>query len=104
MTFQVSIGFSGLDNPDGADEQSKVYALFVGDTVVVNEVNSTENIIFLLQNLCQNEPCTVLTSSKKDINHIAIILKDDGGQNDDADNNNAIAPRRAAAEKNRVKF
>jgi hypothetical protein len=38
MTFQVSIGFSGLDNPDGKDEQSKTYALFIGDTVVVNEV------------------------------------------------------------------
>lgn len=39
MTFQISIGFSGLDNPDGKDDQSKVYALFIGDTIVVNEVN-----------------------------------------------------------------
>lgn len=38
MTFQISIGFSGLENPDGTDEHSKTYALFVGDTVVVNEV------------------------------------------------------------------
>ena len=38
MTFQVSIGFSGLENPNGNDEQSKIYALFIGDTVVVNEV------------------------------------------------------------------
>lgn len=38
MTFQISIGFSGLDNPDGKDEQSKSYALFIGDTIVVNEV------------------------------------------------------------------
>ena len=41
MTFQVSIGFSGLDNPDGNDGQSKTYALFIGDTVVVNEVNTS---------------------------------------------------------------
>ena len=39
MTFQVSIGFSGLENPNGKDEQSKTFALFVGDTVVVNEVS-----------------------------------------------------------------
>ena len=39
MTFQVSVGFSGLDNPNGKDNQSKTYALFVGDTVLVNEVN-----------------------------------------------------------------
>ena len=42
MTFQVSIGFSALDNVDGKDEQSKIYALFIGDTVVVNEVNMTK--------------------------------------------------------------
>lgn len=42
MTFQVSIGFSNLDNPDGEDEQSKVYALFIGDTVLVNEVKNDE--------------------------------------------------------------
>lgn len=39
MTFQISIGFSGLTNPDGKDDQSKTYALFIGDTVVVNEVD-----------------------------------------------------------------
>jgi nucleosome binding factor SPN SPT16 subunit len=46
MTFQISIGFSGLDNPDGQDEQSKTYALFIGDTVVVNEVNKSLLIMF----------------------------------------------------------
>ncbi|CAF1184005.1 unnamed protein product [Adineta ricciae] len=86
MTFQVSIGFSALDNIDGKDEQSKIYALFIGDTVVVNE----------------NEPCSILTSSKKDINHIAIILKDDGTQDGDVDETPPVVPRRAAAEKNRA--
>jgi len=61
MTFQVSIGFSDLENSDGRDDQSRIYALFIGDTVVVNE----------------NEPCAMYTTSKKDINHIAIILQDD---------------------------
>ncbi len=49
MTFQISIGFSGLDNPDGKDEQSKNYALFIGDTVVVNEVNKSLLIFFFLR-------------------------------------------------------
>ena len=45
MSFQVSIGFSGLDNPDGKDEQSKVYALFIGDTIIVNEVSQSKEFI-----------------------------------------------------------
>jgi len=44
MTFQVSIGFSALDNPDGKDDQSKIYALFIGDTVLVNEVKKKKNL------------------------------------------------------------
>lgn len=51
----------------------------------------------------QHESCTVYTSSKKDISHIAIILKEDGAQDDDADETPSVAPRRAAAEKARVK-
>ena len=42
MTFQVSIGFAGLENPDGKDSQSKTYALFIGDTVLVNEVKAND--------------------------------------------------------------
>ena len=42
MTFQISIGFAGLENPDGKDGQSKTYALFIGDTVLVNEVNTND--------------------------------------------------------------
>jgi nucleosome binding factor SPN SPT16 subunit len=46
MTFQVSIGFSALENPNGKDDQSKTYALFIGDTILVNEVNNTFRIYF----------------------------------------------------------
>ena len=55
-----------------------------------------------MQGSFQNESCTVYTSSKKDINHIAIVLTDDGAQDDDADQTPGVAPRRAAAERNRV--
>jgi len=80
MTFQISVGFSALENTQGKDTQSKTYALFIGDTVLVNE----------------NEPCSVFTSSKKDISHIAIILKDDDSQEAEAVAQPAHIPRRAA--------
>jgi nucleosome binding factor SPN SPT16 subunit len=42
MTFQVSIGFSALENSNQENDQSKIYALFIGDTVLVNEVKITK--------------------------------------------------------------
>ena len=105
MTFQISIGFSGLENPDGKDEQSKNYALFLGDTVVVNEVIRQCWCMEPSSSRLQNEPCSLYTSSKKDISHIAIILKDDGAQDEDVAETPAIAPRRAAAtEKGRLRI
>lgn len=99
MAFQVSIGFSALDNSDGKTDQSKICALFIGDTVLVNEVKEyDENWAFLWTNvIVKNEPCTLYTSSKKDINHIAIILNDDASDDDEVDEKPAITPRRAAA-------
>ena len=44
----------------------------------------------------QNEPCSVFTSSKKDINHIAIILKDDEPEEVEAEEQSDLAPRRIA--------
>ena len=38
MVFNVNVGLSNLTNPDAKDKEGKVYALFIGDTVVVNEV------------------------------------------------------------------
>lgn len=42
MVFNVNVGLSGLTNPDASDKEGKTYALFIGDTVMVNEVKSTE--------------------------------------------------------------
>lgn len=36
QVYNVNLGFSDLSNPDS---NSKKYALFIGDTVVVNEVS-----------------------------------------------------------------
>ena len=39
MVFNVNAGFSGLVNDSAKDSENKDYALFVGDTVLVNEVH-----------------------------------------------------------------
>ena len=38
----INMGFSNLDNTSGKDSASKKYALFIGDTVLVNEVSHLE--------------------------------------------------------------
>ena len=59
MVFNVNIGFSDLQNKDSKDSEGKKYALFIGDTVMVNE----------------GSPATMLTPLKKRIKHIGIFLK-----------------------------
>lgn len=61
MVFSLNVGLSGLENKSASDKESKVYALFVGDTVLVND----------------EAPASVLTQSKKKIKNIGIFLKDD---------------------------
>lgn len=38
MVFNVNVGLANLSNPDATEKESKTYALFIGDTVLVNEV------------------------------------------------------------------
>lgn len=38
MVFNLNVGFAGLTNKDATDKEGKTYALFIGDTVCVNEV------------------------------------------------------------------
>lgn len=40
MVFNVNVGLSNLTNSEAKDKESKNYALFIGDTVFVNEVQS----------------------------------------------------------------
>lgn len=49
MVFNLNVGFSGLTNKDATDKEGKTYALFIGDTVCVNEVGWTEG--FTLENV-----------------------------------------------------
>ncbi|RWS25593.1 FACT complex subunit spt16-like protein [Leptotrombidium deliense] len=61
MIFNIAVGFSGLVNEEASDKEGKIYALFVGDTVVVNE----------------DKPADVMTLSKKKLKNVAIFLKDE---------------------------
>lgn len=67
MTLNVNIGFTGLVNKESSDSRGKDVALFIGDTVIVNE----------------SGPATLLTSSKKKIRNIAIFLKDADSEEED---------------------
>lgn len=47
MVFNVTLGFNQLENSQADDDKSKIYALLIGDTVVVNKVlcfDSTSHI------------------------------------------------------------
>lgn len=61
MIFNLNIGFSNLQNKDASDKEGKIYALFIGDTVMVND----------------GQPASVLTVSKKKMKNIGIFLKED---------------------------
>ncbi|EEB10631.1 FACT complex subunit SPT16, putative [Pediculus humanus corporis] len=67
MVFNLNVGFSGLTNKDATDKEGKTYALFIGDTVCVNE----------------DGPATVYTNSKKKIKNIGIFLKDDDDEEEE---------------------
>lgn len=68
MVFNVSLGLANLENREAPDEQSKIYALFIGDTVLVKD---------------DKQPATILTQSKKKLKNIAIIIKDDDDEEEE---------------------
>lgn len=67
MVFNINIGFSGLPLKGSGDEGIKTYALFIGDTVLVNE----------------GHPATILTHSKKRLKNVAIFIKDDDDEEEE---------------------
>lgn len=71
MVFNINAGFSGLVNESADDSESKNYALFIGDTVLVNEDSSA----------------TLLTVAKKKITNIGIFLKDEEDEGEDQQEN-----------------
>ncbi|XP_053324462.1 FACT complex subunit SPT16 [Spea bombifrons] len=61
MVFSVHLGLSDLSNKEGKKAEEKTYALFVGDTVLINEEG----------------PAAVLTNVKKKVKNVGIFLKNE---------------------------
>ncbi|XP_063157590.1 FACT complex subunit SPT16 [Candoia aspera] len=59
MVFSLNVGLSDLLNREGKKPEEKTYALFIGDTVLVEE----------------DGPATLLTSVKKKVKNVSILLK-----------------------------
>ncbi|XP_060516810.1 FACT complex subunit spt16 [Cylas formicarius] len=77
MVFNLNVGFSNLQNGEASEKEGKTYALFIGDTVMVNE----------------GQPASTLTVSKKKIKNIGIFLKDDSEEEEeDAEKENEQKP------------
>lgn len=67
MVFNLAIGFSDLVNHEAKDNDSKNYALFISDTVLLNA----------------GKPADVLITSKKKLRNIMICLKDDDEEDEE---------------------
>lgn len=77
MVFNVYVGLSGLSNKDATEKEGKIYALFLGDTVIINE----------------SGPASILTQSKKKIKNIGIFLKNDDGEDDEEEEEEDVDKR-----------
>ncbi|XP_039602013.1 FACT complex subunit SPT16 [Polypterus senegalus] len=73
MVFSVNLGFSDMINKDGKKEEQKKYALFIGDTVQINE----------------DGPAILLTPVKKKIKNVGIFLKNEDEEEDEEDKDEA---------------
>uniref|UniRef100_A0A6G1S525 FACT complex subunit n=1 Tax=Aceria tosichella TaxID=561515 RepID=A0A6G1S525_9ACAR len=78
MTFVISAGFTDLVNKSTSDPKAKNYALFVSDTVIVNEAGT---------------PANLLTQRKRKLTKTMILLKNtDESEEEDEENNVADKP------------
>lgn len=75
MVFNVYVGLSGLTNKEAADKEGKVYALFIGDTVLVVDKSEASPL----------GGAALLTQLKKKIKNVGIFLKDDDEDDEDAE-------------------
>jgi len=67
MVFNICVGLSGLKKSGAGDNASSTYALFIGDTVVVED----------------KEPATLLTQLKKRVKHVSVFLKNDSEEEEE---------------------
>ncbi|KAG8596369.1 hypothetical protein GDO81_001874 [Engystomops pustulosus] len=73
MVFSVHLGLADLTNKEGKKPEEKTYALFVGDTVLVNEEG----------------PATILTSVKKKVKNVGIFLKNEDEEEEEEEKDEA---------------
>ncbi|XP_014244216.1 FACT complex subunit spt16 isoform X2 [Cimex lectularius] len=76
QVYNLNVGLSGLTNNDAKEKEGKTYALFIGDTVLVNE----------------DAPATILTQSRKKMKNIGIFLKDGEEDEDEEEKENEPTP------------
>nr|XP_033780947.1 FACT complex subunit SPT16 [Geotrypetes seraphini] len=83
MVFSINLGLSDLTNKEGKKPEEKTYALFIGDTVLVNEEG----------------PATILSPVKKKVKNVGIFLKNEDEEEEDKDEAEDLLGRgsRAAA-------
>jgi len=74
MTFVISAGFNDLVNSSASDSKGKTYALFVSDTVIVNN---------------RGTQAELLTQKKRKLTKTMLLLKtgDESSEEDDEENN-----------------
>lgn len=73
MVLSVSLGFADLVNKEGKKDEQKKYALFIGDTIQINE----------------EEAATILTPVKKKIKNVGIFLKNDDEEDEEEEGDDA---------------
>ncbi|MBW01061.1 FACT complex subunit SPT16, partial [Eschrichtius robustus] len=73
MVFSINLGFSDLTNKEGKKPEEKAYALFIGDTVLVDE----------------DGPATILTSVKKKVKNVGIFLKNEDEEEEEEEKDEA---------------
>uniref|UniRef100_UPI00398E9FC7 FACT complex subunit SPT16 n=1 Tax=Pristiophorus japonicus TaxID=55135 RepID=UPI00398E9FC7 len=67
MMFSINLGFSAMDNKEGKTAEEKTYALFIGDTVQINE----------------DGPASIITTVKKKVKNVGIFLKNEDEEEED---------------------
>uniref|UniRef100_A0A8C0ICL6 FACT complex subunit n=1 Tax=Bubo bubo TaxID=30461 RepID=A0A8C0ICL6_BUBBB len=73
MVFSINVGFSDLTNKEGKKPEEKTYAMFIGDTVLVDEEG----------------PATVLTAVKKKVKNVGIFLKNEDEEEEEEEKDEA---------------
>uniref|UniRef100_A0A8C1PCQ0 FACT complex subunit n=1 Tax=Cyprinus carpio TaxID=7962 RepID=A0A8C1PCQ0_CYPCA len=72
MVFSISLGLADMINHEAKKDEQKKYALFIGDTIQINE-----------------DQATVLTPVKKKIKNVGIFLKNDDEEDEEEEDDNA---------------